>query len=44
MDDYEEEYAVQDLINRQRQRALMQHPDPRDPDYPGDMEEDEYDD
>jgi hypothetical protein len=43
MDDYEEEYAAQDRINRQRQRELMRHPDPRDPNYPGDDEEQDDD-
>ncbi len=43
-DDFEGELIAQDRASRQYQAELLRHPDPRDPDYPGDIEEDENDD
>lgn len=32
---------AEDLNQRRYSAALCRHPDPRDPDYPGDLEEEE---
>ena len=35
------ELRADDLRQRRYRAALSRHPDPRDPDYPGDLEEEE---
>lgn len=35
-----QELRAEDRARRARERTLLAHPDPRDPDYPGDEEED----
>ena len=35
------ELRAEDLRKRRYLAALSRHPDPRDPDYPGDLEEEE---
>ena len=42
-DDFEQDYADQDRRKRRYQQQLDRHHDPRDPDYPGDMQEGEDD-
>lgn len=40
MDEYtRQELVAEVMFSRRYQDALMAHPDPRDPDYPGDMGE-----
>lgn len=40
-EDPDPELAAEDRETRRRLARLAAHPDPRDPDYPGDIEEDE---